>query len=77
LKGWKQAEVIKYTTECFNVGYTTGFYVVMNKKKWQPLPKDVQKVMTKVSKECIAKHGAAWDESDAEGRKYTLSLGNG
>jgi len=33
LKGWKQAEVIKYTTECFSVGYTTGFYVVMNKKK--------------------------------------------
>jgi TRAP-type C4-dicarboxylate transport system substrate-binding protein len=76
LKGWKQAEVIKYTTECFSVGYTTGFYVVMNKKKWQALPKGVQKVMTKVSKEWIAKHGAAWDESDAEGRKYTLSLGN-
>ena len=76
LKGWKQAEVIKYTTECFSVGYTTGFYVVMNKKKWQPLPKGVQKVMTTVSKEWIAKHGAAWDESDAEGKKYALSLGN-
>lgn len=76
LKGWKQAEVIKYTTECFSVGYTTGFYVVMNKGKWNALPRDVQKVMTKVSKEWIPKHGAAWDESDAEGRKYTLSLGN-
>jgi len=76
LKGWKQAEVIKYTTACFSVGYTTGFYVVMNEKKWQALPKNAQKVMTKVSKEWIAKHGAAWDESDAEGRKYTLSLGN-
>ncbi len=76
LKGWKQAEVIKYTTECFSVGYTTAFYVVMNKKKWEGLPKDVQKVMTNASKEWIPKHGAAWDESDAEGRKYTLSLGN-
>lgn len=76
LKGWKQAEVIKYTTACFSVGYTTAFYVVMNKKKWQALPKNAQRVMTKVSKEWIAKHGAAWDESDAEGRKYTLSLGN-
>ena len=76
LKGWRQAEVIKYTTACFSVGYTTAFYVVMNKKKWQTLPKDVQQVMTKVSKEWIPKHGAAWDESDAEGRKYTLSLGN-
>ena len=76
LKGRKQAEVIKHTTECFSVGYTTGFYVVMNKKKWGALPKDVRKVMTKASEEWIPKHGAAWDESDAEGRKYTLSLGN-
>jgi TRAP-type C4-dicarboxylate transport system substrate-binding protein len=76
LKGWKQAEVIKYTTECFSVGYTTGFYVVINKDKWKALPKDVQKVMTKASKEWIPKHGAAWDETDAEGRKYTLSRGN-
>jgi TRAP-type C4-dicarboxylate transport system substrate-binding protein len=76
LKGWKQAEVIKYTTECFSVGYTTGFYVVINKDKWKALPKDVQKVMTAVSKEWIPKHGAAWDQSDAEGKKYTLSLGN-
>jgi TRAP-type C4-dicarboxylate transport system substrate-binding protein len=76
LKGWKQAEVIKYTTECFSVGYTTGFYVVMNKKKWEALPKDVQKAMTAASKEWIPKHAAAWDESDAEGKKYTLSLGN-
>lgn len=77
LKGWKQAEVIKSTTECFSVGYTTAFYVVMNKKKWEDLPKDVRTVMTKVSEEWIAKHGAAWDESDSEGRKYTSSLGNG
>jgi TRAP-type C4-dicarboxylate transport system substrate-binding protein len=77
LKGWKQAEVIKSTTECFSVGYTTAFYVVINKKKWEDLPKDVRKAMTKVSEEWIAKHGAAWDESDSEGRKYTSSLGNG
>lgn len=76
LKGWKQAEVIKSTTQCFSVGYTTGFYVVMNKRKWQALPKDVQKVMTKASKVWIAKHGEAWDKSDEAGREYTLGLGN-
>ena len=76
LKGWKQAEVIKSTTECFGVGYTTGFYIVMNKEKWEALPSDVQKVMKEVSKEWIAKHGDAWDQSDEAGREYTLSLGN-
>jgi len=76
LKGWKQAEVIKYTIECFSIGYTTGMYVIMNKKKWNSLPKDVQKVFEEVSEEWIAKHGEAWDASDEEGRKFTLSLGN-
>ena len=32
--------------------------------------------MTGVSKEWIAKHGEAWDQSDRAGREYTLSLGN-
>ena len=76
LKGWKQAEVIKYTTECYSVGYTTGFYVVMNLDKWNALPKDVQKVIEQVNKEWIPKHGEAWDTSDKAGRDFTLSLGN-
>jgi len=76
LKGWKQAEVIKYTVECYSIGYTTGMFVVMNKRKWNSLPEDIQKVFKEVSEEWIAKHGDAWDASDAEGRKFTLSLGN-
>lgn len=32
LKGWKQAQVVKYTTDCTNIGYTTAMFVVMNKK---------------------------------------------
>jgi len=76
LKGWKQAEVIKYTMECYCVGYTSGFYVAMNLKKWKSLPPDVQKVFEEVSAEWIAKHATAWDDSDKEGRKFSLSLGN-
>jgi TRAP-type C4-dicarboxylate transport system substrate-binding protein len=76
LKGWKQAEVIKYTVECYSVGYTAGFYVAMNMDKWNALPADVQKVIQEVNSEWIAKHGDAWDSSDKAGREYTLSLGN-
>jgi TRAP-type C4-dicarboxylate transport system substrate-binding protein len=76
LKGWKQGEVIKYTTECYSVGYTAGMYVVMNLDKWNALPKDVQKVILDVNKEWIPKHGEAWDDSDKAGREFTLSLGN-
>jgi len=76
LKGFKQAEVIKYTILCDKIGYTAGFFVVMNLKKWNSLPKDVQKVFEEVSEEWIAKRGEAWDSSDEEGRKFTLSRGN-
>ncbi len=76
LKGWKQAQVIKYTTDCTSIGYTTAMFVVMNKKKWESLPKDVQKVFDDVSHEWIAVAGKAWDDADAEGYKYSAELGN-
>jgi TRAP-type C4-dicarboxylate transport system substrate-binding protein len=76
LKGWKQAEVIKFTTDSRAIGYTTAMYVVMNRGKWEKLPADVQKVFEEVSQEWIEVHGETWDKDDAAGREYTLSLGN-
>jgi len=76
LKGWKQAEVVKSTTDCSQIGYTTAMFVVMNLKKWNALPTDVRKIMEEVSAEWIDVHGKAWDDLDKEGRDYTLSLGN-
>lgn len=76
LKGWRQAEVIQYTTDCFDVGYTTAMFVVMNRNKWNAFPEDIRKIITEVSREWIDVHGAVWDQIDMEGRKYTLSLSN-
>ena len=76
LKGWKQAEVIKYTTECYSIGYTTTFFVVMNLDKWNALPADIKKIFDEVSDKYTDVHGNVWDSTDQEGRKYTLSLDN-
>lgn len=76
LKGWKQAEVIKYTTECFSVGYTTAMFIVMNKAKWNGLPDDVKKVFEDVARSWVIIHGKTWDVDDQEGLNYTKSLGN-
>lgn len=76
LKGWKQAQVVKYTTDCTNIGYTTAMFVVMNKIKWNSLPKDVQKVFDDVSREWITVAGKAWDDADVEGYKFSAELGN-
>jgi TRAP-type C4-dicarboxylate transport system substrate-binding protein len=69
-KGWKLGEVIDYATLDFPAAYTTTFFVVMNKDKWNALPADVKKTITEINKEWRVKHGKAWDASDAEGVKF-------
>jgi TRAP-type transport system periplasmic protein len=76
LKGWKLGEVIKYTTENFGSAYSTSFFVVMNKEKWNSLPPDVQKTIESINQEWIVKTGQGWDDIDKEGREFTLSRGN-
>ncbi len=76
LKGWKQGEVINYVVDTRAVGYTTAMYAVMNKAKWESLPKDIQTIIEEVNTEWIEKQGAAWDESDREGTTFVESLGH-
>ncbi len=76
LKGWRQAEVIKYTTDCRDIGYTTSMFVVMNLQKYNSLSDDQKKIFTDVSDEWVSVHGKTWDKVDVEGRKYTKELKN-
>ena len=76
LKGWRQAEVIDYTTDFRDAGYTTCMFVVMNLNTWNALPQDIQHIIMEVSEEWIDVHGKAWNSIDEEGRAYTLSLEN-
>ena len=76
LKGWKQGEVIKYSTDLPGIGYTTSMFVVMNKSKWQALPDNLKKIFEDVSSEWVAVQGQAWDDADTAGRAYTLEKGN-
>lgn len=76
LQGWKWGEVVKFTTESFGAAYSTAFFVVMNKEKWNSLPADIQKVIEKVNEEWIETTGKKWDEIDRAGREFTLKLGN-
>jgi TRAP-type C4-dicarboxylate transport system substrate-binding protein len=76
LKTWKWGEVVKFTTEDYGASYSTAFFVVMNKAKWNSLPGDVKKIIRQVNEEWIVKQGTNWDEIDKAGKEYTLSLGN-
>jgi TRAP-type C4-dicarboxylate transport system substrate-binding protein len=76
LEGWKWGEVVKYTTESYGSAYSTAFFVVMNKEKWNALPPEIQKTIEKVDEEWIDKTGKNWDEIEKSGREFALKLGN-
>ena len=74
-KGWKLGEVCHYCTAAFSSAYTTAFFVVMNKDKWQSIPADLQQIIQEINEEWIVKHGEAWDGTDYEGIAYFLNQG--
>ncbi|MEW6671368.1 MAG: TRAP transporter substrate-binding protein [Thermodesulfobacteriota bacterium] len=76
LEGWKLGEVLKYTTQNYGSAYTIGFFVVMNKDKWNSLPPNVQKVIDKVNEEWIDRQAKVWDEIDVSGMEFTKKRGN-
>jgi TRAP-type transport system periplasmic protein len=74
-KGWKMAEVVNYMTESYSVAYTTTFFVVMNKNRWNGLPADVRQTIAEINTEWVSRHAEVWDESDQAGREEFLAKG--
>ena len=74
-KGWKLGEVTRYCTADFTAAYTTSFFVVMNKDKWNSISAANQKIIEQINMEWADKHGEAWDTSDAEGIVFFLNQG--
>jgi len=75
VKSFRWGEVINASTQSFGAGYSTGFFVVMNKQKWNSLPPDIQKIFREVNKEFADKWGTAWDFHDQEARDWMAQLG--
>ena len=75
MKGWKLGEVCNFTTLDYGSSYSTDFFVVMNKAKWNALPADVKQIIQKINEEWIEKQGKVWDEIDREGRELMSQPG--
>ncbi len=73
LKGFRQAEVVKYVT--LSYFHVAPFFVCMNQQKWDALPDDVKEVFTQVSKEYIDIAGDVWDKASAAGLQYAKDQG--
>ena len=75
-KGWKIGEVLDYATVAYPAAYTTSFFVVMSKEKWNAIsPKD-QEIIRQINDEWSVRHGEAWDESDMAGIRFFMQNGN-
>jgi TRAP-type transport system periplasmic protein len=75
MKGFKTGEILKYTTASWKVGSAYCFYVVMNKNKWNSLPRDIQTVISDFSQEFVERWEREWNNIDVEGRDYFLKQG--
>ena len=76
LLNYRIAEVTKYTTN--NYGASTGamnFYC-MNRKKWDALPADIQKIITQLNQEFIEIQAKFWAGIDKEGEDFALKKGH-
>jgi TRAP-type C4-dicarboxylate transport system substrate-binding protein len=69
LKDFKFAEICKYVTVTDTVIYP--FAVVMNMKKWNSLPRDVQKVMDEMAREHAEWTGSYMDEHVIESIEWS------
>jgi TRAP-type transport system periplasmic protein len=76
LEGFKQGEVLKFTTLTYSSSYSQGFFVAMNLQKWNSLPPDLQKIITDVSKKYEEITAKAWEDSDESGRRFVSKLGH-
>lgn len=76
MDGWKLADVTKYHTEDYGAAYTATMFVVMNKAKWNALPKDIQGVIEQINNEYIEKQGKLWDELDRTGLELVKKKGD-
>lgn len=75
LKDFRWGELISYSIENYGSSYSVGFFVVMNKNKWNALPPDIQKIFTQVNEEYVDKVGALWDQTDKDGITFIKSKG--
>lgn len=73
---YKLGEVVKYHIENLASSHHGVQVVMMNKKTWNSLPADVQKIIDAVDAEWAPKQGKVWDDADQMGKDFAKQRGN-
>jgi TRAP-type C4-dicarboxylate transport system substrate-binding protein len=75
LQGFKLGEATKYVT-LFDGVYNKVHYMAMNRKKYESLPKDIQKIFDKVNDTWSMKSGKIWTSHMEAGLDFAKSQGS-
>ena len=70
LESFRTGEHIKYVTTNKWTAYTACMLIAMNKKVWNSLPPDIQKIIDRISQEQPEKFGKAWDNAETVGKNF-------
>ncbi|MCR4393485.1 MAG: TRAP transporter substrate-binding protein [Dehalococcoidales bacterium] len=75
LKSFKLADVTKYTTYAPSIGNQYLFYIAINKKKWDSLGPDLQKIFTDVCAKYQPESAVGWNKINVLGFQQAISQG--
>jgi TRAP-type transport system periplasmic protein len=76
VEGFGLGDLVKYHIESYAAASSSSFYIVMNKQKWQSLPKDIQAIIDKLNEEWIERAAKGWDEWERVKTDSLLKKGN-
>jgi TRAP-type transport system periplasmic protein len=76
LLNYRMAEVTNYTTNNYGAACGSLSMYIMNKKKWDALPPDIQKIFTQVAQEYVEIEAKFWAGIDKEGEEFGLKKGH-
>jgi len=70
LKTWRFAEVVNYTTLCWQIGNTYPWYMVMNKNSYKKLPPDLKEIFDSLCGEYAVRYALLWNTIEFNGKIY-------
>jgi len=75
LKTFRFGEVTKYVTVCWQIGAAFPFYLAMNQRSYNKLPRDLQTLVDVMSGEYQERYALMWNEIEFAGKAFGVSKG--
>lgn len=75
LRTFRFAEVTKYVATCWQIGSVFPFYLAMNQKSYDKLPRDLQQLVDTMSGEYQERYALMWNQIELVGKAFGKEKG--